>query len=169
MISRYVVLANRIQYELTFLEALVTRCERAMERSTQNPVDRDLYVAAAALHLHDFYSGAERILEMIASVIDSNVPTGRAWHRDLLTQMTLDLSDIRPPVLTVEATQALDEYLRFRHIVRNVYAFQLDVEKIAPLVLRLRATYSQLQVELETFAGFLQHISHADEPERSFG
>lgn len=165
MISRYAVLANRIRHELMLLETIVTRCEHAMERSTQNPDDRDLYLAAAALHLHDFYSGTERVLETIANTLDGAIPEGRAWHRDLLTQMTLDLPDIRPPVLTAETAQALDEYLRFRHVVRNVYAFHLENEKVAPLVMHLRATFQPLRVELETFTRFLQHISRADESE----
>ncbi len=163
MISRYVVLANRIPHELTLLEAVVEQCERAKNRSLQNPEDRDLYVAAIALHLHDFYCGVERVLEMIAAEIEGKVPTDSAWHRELLTQMTLDLSDIRPSVLTAEVAQALDEYLRFRHVVRNVYAFRLDAERIMSLVTQLRMTYVKLCVDIEEFICFLQRLSEADE------
>jgi hypothetical protein len=163
MIGRYVVLANRIHRELELLEIIVERCERAKARSVQNIADRDLYVAAIALHLHDFYSGIERVLEMIAVDVDDNVPMGRAWHRELLTQMTLDLSDIRPAVLTSGTVQALDEYLRFRHVVRNVYAFRLETEKVMPLVTQLRTTYEKLSLDLEVFMRFLHCISRADE------
>lgn len=161
--TRYAVLANRISHELTLLKTMVEQCERAMERSTQNPADRDLYMAAVALHLHDFYGGIERVMEIIAGDIDGNVPTGRAWHRDLLTQMTLDLSDIRPAVLAPETVRALDEYLRFRHVVRNVYAFQFEMEKLMPLVDQLRAMYERLCVDFEGFARFLHRMSEADE------
>ena len=57
MIARYRVLADRIRHELTLLSEVVGQCEGAMERANQNPADRDFYAAAAALHLHDFYSG----------------------------------------------------------------------------------------------------------------
>lgn len=163
MITRHVVLAKRIRHELTLLNLTVERCMWAMERITANPADQDLYMAAIALHLHDFYCGAERIFEMAATEVDANVPTGRAWHRDLLTQMTLTLPEIRPPVLTPETVQALDEYLRFRHIVRNVYAFQFEMGKLVPLVTQLEATQQRLARELETFTEFLLSLSRADE------
>lgn len=57
MIARYRVLADRIGHELTLLSEVVQRCESAVARARQNPVDEDFYVAAAALNLHDFYNG----------------------------------------------------------------------------------------------------------------
>ena len=66
-------------------------------------------------------------------------------------------------MLTTETTYALDEYLRFRHVVRNVYAFQLKAEKIMPLVAQLHRTYERLRVDLEKFVRFLHYISKVDE------
>lgn len=56
-------------------------------------------VDAAALSLHGFYSGTERLFEWIARQIDSSLPQGVAWHRELLQQMTLNVPDVRPPVI----------------------------------------------------------------------
>ena len=114
MIGRYRVLSDRVGHELALLGEVVQRCEGAMERAGQNPADRDFYVAAAALNLHDFYSGLERLFERIASEIDGAVPESGSWHRELLTQMTIPVTDVRPIVLTREAALYLDEYLRLR-------------------------------------------------------
>ena len=163
MINRYGVLADRIRHELTLLGEAVQECEHALARTQENPVDRNLYVTAAALHLHDFYNGLERLFVIIASEIDQTVPGGSAWHRELLTQMTIPLTQIRPAVLTPETVRDLDEYLRFRHVVRQVYAFQLDAERVGMLVANVRPVYERVRGELEAFTRFLECLRRADE------
>ena len=44
---------------------------------------------------------------------------------------------LRPPVLSSDFIELLDEYLRFRHVVRNVYTFSFDPERIGRLVKEL--------------------------------
>jgi len=108
--------------------------------------------------LHDVYSGCERIFKQIAALVDGNVPSNTEWHRELLEQMGLDLPKVRPPVLTSESVERLDEYLRFRHVVRNVYTFSFDPERIGRLVKELEPTFTQLQEELLSFANFLEKV-----------
>ena len=73
--------------------------------------------------------------------------------------MQTDLPNLRPPVLTHETAAALDEFLRFRHVVRNVYAFQFDAERIQRLVSQMRPAFTQVQAELRHFALLLQQIA----------
>jgi hypothetical protein len=158
MIEDYLVLVDRIRQELTDLERVVARAERAVTAARQRPADQDLYIDSAALNLHDFYAGLERIFHQIATTVDGNLPTGQEWHRDLLQQMGADLPDLRPPVLSMEAIQSLDEFLRFRHVVRNIYAFQFDPERVKRLVNQMAPAFSQIQTELLAFAEFLEQV-----------
>lgn len=160
MISAYLNLITRIQQELRELERVVARAERAIQAARNRTEDQDLYIDSAALNLHDFYAGLERIFQQIGSTVDGNMPSGQNWHRELLQQMQSDLPDLRPPVLSPEVVNTLDEFLRFRHVLRNVYAFQFDPEQIARLVNQLRSTWLQLQVELTTFASFLEQVGN---------
>lgn len=73
--------------------------------------------------------------------------------------MGLDLPKVRPLVLTQEAIQSLDEYLRFRHVVRKVYTFSFDPERIGRLVTELDAVFDQVRQELSLFADFLEKVS----------
>lgn len=84
--------------------------------------------------MHDFYTEIERIFEKVAPELNGGVPAGPAWHRDLLDSMSLDLPGVRPPVLSGATAAALAEYLRFRHLYRNLYGFELDWARLAPLV-----------------------------------
>ena len=158
MIESYVVLAGRIRKELDDLERLVLRANRAMNTARKNPQDMDLYIDSASLNLHDLYSGFERVFRQIAATVDGNVPSNPEWHRELLEQMGLDLPKIRPPVLTSDSIQRLDEYLRFRHVVRNVYTFSFDPERIGRLVKELESAFDQVRQELLAFASFLEKV-----------
>ena len=115
MIERYQAVARRIRLELAELEKTVNRAERAMIAAQSDVENQDLFLDSAALNLHDFYTGLERIFFQIATIVDNSMPSGRHWHRDLLNQMGIAISQLRPRVLSAETIQALDEYRRFRH------------------------------------------------------
>ncbi len=159
MIPLYLDLVTRIQQELSDLESVVRRAERGFEAARQRPQDQDLYLDSVALNLHDFYSGLERILHQISTTIDRHIPTGNHWHQALLKQMQNDLPTLRPPVLSPQTVQMLDEFLRFRHVVRNIYAFQFDPERVGRLVEQMRPTWMQTQTELEVFVSFLKQVA----------
>ena len=130
MTERYAVVAGRIRRELADLESVVARAERATAAARQRPQDQDLYFDSAALNLHDFYAGLERVFQHIATTVDRSVPTGHEWHRELLRQMNVALPQIRPQVLSTEAVRQIDEYLRFRHVVRKVYTFEFSPPQV---------------------------------------
>lgn len=159
MIESYIVLAERIRKELDDIGRLVSRANRAIKTARKNPEDTDLYIDSASLNLHDVYSGFERIFKQIAAIVDGNLPSDSEWHRELLEQMGLDLPKVRPPVLSADSIQHLDEYLRFRHVVRNVYTFSFVPERIGRLVKELETVFEQVKQELSASAGFLETVS----------
>ncbi len=162
MIAHYIVSAERIRRELEELEQVVTRVRRAVEATEGDSVDSDLYWDAIALNLHDFYTGVERLLRHIAAQVDGHLPEGSEWHRELLRQMATQLPRIRPAVFSNATIKRLDEYLRFRHVVRNVYAFALDPQRIRPLVEALEGDFAQVKDELAIFIDFLAGLADAD-------
>ncbi len=163
MIPRYRIMAERIRNELTALEKVVDRVEGALQRSEQMPQDREYFLAAAALDIHSFYSGLERIFELIAVEMDTSKPSGSQWHRDLLAQMRLNVSGVRPPVLSDEVYNFLDEYREFRHVIRNVYSFDLRTERVVELARSLHPAFEGVQHDLLAFAAFLDTLSTADQ------
>lgn len=150
------MLAARILSELKELSTLVERIQEGWERSKLK--NDDYYLDGVALNLHGFYSGLERIFEKTASLIDGNVPTGANWHQELLNQMGIEVPGIRPAVISSELKDALEDYRGFRHVVRNVYTYHLNPEKMEPLVAKLRKVFERSDAELSAFARFLQSI-----------
>ena len=158
MIEDYLSLAERIRQELNDLWQVLKRAERAVDAERRRTEDQDLYIDSAVLNLHDFYAGFERIFQQIGTTVDGHIPSGAGWHRDLLNQMQVEVTDLRPPVLSEEAGRSLDEFLRFRHVVRNIYAFRFDPERVERLVDQMQPALEQVQTELLAFISFLERV-----------
>lgn len=149
-------LLARIEEEMNFINLSAVRSEQAWQKATLT--SDDSYFDSVALNLHNMYNGAERIFEMIAISIDESTPESKTWHRDLLQQMTLTIPDVRPLVISNQLMSQLDEYRSFRHIVRNIYAFQYDLEKLKKLIDQLPNVIKSWKSEIEKFCLFLKQL-----------
>jgi hypothetical protein len=147
-------IAERIYDELAELHRTTQRVIESWNRSEDS--EDDLYLDAAALNLHSFYSGLERLFELIATSIDQFLPQGANWHSALLEQMSHEVSTIRPAVISDATCNALQPYRGFRHVVRHVYSFRFDSKKLRTLVEEMPAVFAQIQLELQAFADFLK-------------
>lgn len=162
MTSPYQLLAERIQGEVLELDRVVQRSLTGWARSRQMP-EEDMYLDGVALNLHSFYSGIERLFELVAQRIDHNLPTGQTWHRDLIELMAQDVSGVRPAVVGKQRVRALDEFRRFRHLVRNAYTMNLVPEKMSGLLMSLDEEWQLLRAELLAFADFLEGLARVGE------
>lgn len=86
-------------------------------------------------------------------------PKGEQWHIELLRQMTLDIPEIRPPVLTSEIAEQLDEYRKFRHLIRNIYTINIVPQRLAEIVLPLSSLWTQVREALLRFAEYLDEVA----------
>ena len=147
-------LATRLRENLTDLSHVVERTNRLLAKAVQQ--NDDDFLDGVALNLHSFYSGVEQLLEMVARQFDGSVPQGPDWHRDLLLQMSGEIAGRRPPSISRSTRHCLDEYRSFRHIVRNVYTFNLRPTRLRELVADLPACYASLVNDVEQFCAFLE-------------
>jgi hypothetical protein len=160
VIGRYAVLAGRIRQDVAEIERVVERVERAVQALRRQTTEQDLLLDSVTLNLRGFSTCLERIFAHIASRVDQSVPTGPDWHRELLRQMTVDVPGLRPPVVTAEVAAEVDEFLRFRHVIRHIYAFELDPFRIERLASRLQPTFREVRTALLAFATVLEGLAH---------
>ena len=148
------ILAARIKTELPELALLVERAREGWDRAkSQNDT---FYLDSVALNLHSFYSGLEKIFEKIAATVDGSVPSAPNWHQELLSQMSMEIPEVRPAVISQELSDMLEDYRGFRHVVRNVYTYHLNPVKIERLISDIEPALEKLTAELTIFATFLQ-------------
>lgn len=139
----------------------LSNLERLMEEAKALPADAPeniLIIRGVASVLHDLYSGAEKIFQLIALNLDGDLPRGEDWHTQLLRRMSTSVPDVRPPVLTPGLESKLSDYLRFRHVFRNVYGFELKWYRLRELANDVPGVYSELRKQIEAFLDFLAEL-----------
>lgn len=94
----------------------------------------------------------------IASKVDGNLPVGENWQRSLLFQMGDEMEGHRPAVLSQALCEKLNEYRGFRHVVRTIYTFHFNPEKIFNLVKSLPDVIKKTWDVLLTFADFIDEF-----------
>ena len=161
MNGEYTGLAIRIRGNLTELERVAQRASYMHQKAVTT--SEGGFWDAVALNLHAFYAGVEQSLEDIARTLDGSIPQGPYWHQELLLQMSGAAANLRPAVITRNTRICLDEYREFRHVVRNIYPFNLRPARLQELMNDLRPCLEAVARELEEFAVFLEQIARQDE------
>lgn len=76
MSGLYEELVYRIRGEVSDLDRLVQKALRVWSRVQKPENEQDIYLDSIALNLHGFYSGLERLFELIARHVDQRLPAG---------------------------------------------------------------------------------------------
>jgi len=153
---RFAVLRAELGRELDKVRRLADEAREWQSRLADWP--EAVRTRTAGGILHDFYSGIERIFSHIATRVDEDLPGGPDWHVQLLQRMATSVDAVRPALLDEETTRQLDRYLRFRHLFRHSYGFDLEWERCRELLEDVPATYQRLAERLAMFDEFLQTL-----------
>lgn len=156
----YTELSIRIMGELADIDRSVEKALKSWKLAKSAEDHRDIYLDSVALNLHSFYSGIERIFELIVRHVDGvEIEKGEIWHRELLSKVSKEANEVRPAVIGKQSFDILDEFRRFRHLVRNVYAANLDLKKMSGLLDELPDLWLKVRDELKAFGNFLKALA----------
>lgn len=147
------VLARRLAAEI---EAELATMAALADEFASAPQANDSYaIRARGSMLHDFYNCVERVFLRIARELNGGAPRGEQWHRDLIANMALEIAGVRPAVVDHSLADVLGEYLRFRHVFRNVYGGALDAHRMASLEEGLPGTITAFRRHIEAFVNWM--------------
>lgn len=107
--------------------------------------------------LENYYAAAETVMFRIAQAFGNSID-GDRWHADLLNRLNIEVSGIRPRLLSDESYDALDELRRFRHFKRYYYRIEYDWDKLDFLVAKIQRLHPLFIRELEAFRTFTEEI-----------
>lgn len=156
--NKVVELKNSILDELENLKMVRTEIQNyPFPKSKPSIVDLRYFASV----LHDFYQGVERIFEKIARNVDTKIPKGEFWHSQLLRQMAKDFGEMRPAVVSKELVIRLEDYLKFRHLFRNVYGLHLQWDRLQPLIESFESVFKEFSGSIKEFLNFLDTIIEA--------
>jgi hypothetical protein len=151
-------LAADILAELAKMQQLEVQIRYVQMELGQAPERADLLYENFALKLHNFYTGCERIFQLVVSELNGGVPSGSDWHRRLLDRMKAEREG-RPAVISIALASRLQEYLGFRHVVRSLYGYELDPDRIAKLVDNYSGVWLQFEQEVQGFVLWLEGLA----------
>lgn len=158
--QRWSRLAAEIRSDLEELEELVDEL-RSHVKTAKGKTLSDRITAGKLIH--DFYGKVEAVLVKIAKDLNGGVPSGEDWHQRLLNQMALPIAGVRPAVLSAKTRAGLDDYLKFRHVFRNVYAHHLDWLPIRRLARGAGRVHRAFLLDLGRFNRFLSKLAEGIE------
>ncbi len=158
--AKFAALKADIDHELRNLKRLAKELDDILTTTKEESIARTRAIGSL---LHDFYTGVEKIFRQIATKVDQDLPAGEGWHIQLLKRMAIPIEGIRPQVIDETLENDLEEYLRFRHLFRNIYGFELKWTKCQPLVERLNYVICELEEQITKFESFLDSIKYENE------
>ncbi|GAB4526183.1 MAG: hypothetical protein Kow0063_00120 [Anaerolineae bacterium] len=148
-------IALDIEVELGQLSRLTAEIEKVDALIAELPDLADLLYENQGLKLHNFYTGCERIFRIVASELNGALPDGYDWHKRLLDRMAV-AHEGRPAVISRKTAQSLEKYLAFRHVVRNIYGYELEAERIARLVAQQAVVWQEFENDVRAFVTWLR-------------
>lgn len=146
-------LKARVEAEFEAIDRILADLPAIPLSAVLSPLER----AGVAALLHSFYNGLENILKQVVQGRGLALPEGESWHRDLVN---LAVSE---QLVREETAQELRSYLAFRHFFVHAYAFDLQLERLVPLVQNARQVYAWLRQDMAS------HLSPAQEAENPSG
>ena len=114
MVEQIRLLQADIRVRLVDIEAVYQQLEELDASATGSNQDIIL-----AYYLHVLYGLFENLFEQIAELFGNHLADQAQWHSQLLRRMILDISPIRPAVISQETYICLNELRGFRHLFRN--------------------------------------------------
>ncbi len=114
------------------------------------PVERihelsGLELAGTASFLSAFYHGVENILKQALLNKAVTLPVGATWHRDLLQAACTHA------IISADTRDRLAPFMAFRHFFTHSYGFELDPQRLAPLLQEVAPLYTAFRTEVERF------------------
>lgn len=141
-------LAAEIESELAAMAQLVAESANA-------PQTDSIYARRArGSILHDFYNGAERIFERVATELSGGVPNAANWDQQLLADMKLAIPGLRPAVIDNELHSRLVWYRLFRILPFAVSVH--DEMYLRQLEEQLPTTMEDMQAQISDFVAWLR-------------
>lgn len=147
--NKYLALKLRLEDEIIVIGQTIATLEEVLAQANTSP--KILLTPALASYSEDFYSGCERLAERVVVTLDDGLPTGKAWHKQLLLKVAKPGSEDRPPLWDQSLLRQLDQYRTFRHRVRHLYNIDLDDDRVLAMAQNVPAIFAQVEQSVVQF------------------
>lgn len=121
-----------------------------LQSYVQNKEPDEIILSAIGSHLHSYYNGIEKIFEIINKETDNFSFNSDRSHSELLLVMAMK-TDKRNAVISEQSKNELSDYMKFRHFFRHSYSYDIDWNKVKPLLNQIQTNWQRVHKEIDTF------------------
>ncbi len=149
---------EKISLLLGYMESQEEEIDKILTEIREiNPETKEKTVYLA-YNLHNLYNAFEDLFREIAKIFENEKENLDYYHKELLKRMTIEISGIRPKILSKESYAILDELRGFRHIFRHAYTYEIIPEKIEFLKDKLLRNWDLIKRDLYNFKSWLKSL-----------
>ena len=134
---------EQIDAELENIERVMAELPESGSLSSLSSLE----LAGVATLTHNFYNGIENILKKLILYKNMDVPHSHSWHKDLVN---IALSN---NIISSVTAKKLREYLGFRQFFNHSYSFDLDAERMTPLIKNISSTLTSFRNDISKILG----------------
>jgi hypothetical protein len=138
----------RVDVEFALMRRLIADHAALVSESRRRGPEPWERSALAAL-LHAFYNGVENTLKLVAAR-RGGVPSSADWHAALLRRAAMPVGPA-PALVSPDLAETLEEYMHFRHFFRHSYVFDLNWEKMRPLIEALDEVFGRFESQVRAY------------------
>jgi len=139
----------KISFEISQIDKLLNESQ-LLQDLCKLKVPDFIELSAAAMVLHSFYNGVENIILMIFKNFEEKLPSGNNWHIELLEKATTQNGN-RKIIFNSELKNQLEEYRKFRHIVRHTYNYKLNWTMMEGIMNNVNTVWNKIKESLIKF------------------
>jgi hypothetical protein len=154
---------RRLQAEIQSDLEAIAEVYRLLDKATMQLEHEPERGIVVGYYLHVIYGLFESLLRRVAFLFENEIGDGARWHAELLHRMTLEIKEIRPPVISRRTYECLNELRKFRHLFRNAYLFQFDPRRLDIVIEKARTLQPLYQDDLRRFLAFLDALASLPE------
>lgn len=144
------LLALDLREQWRVIEMVYGRLEERQRVASDTPAS----VEGLAYQLHNLYGACEQLFELIARAFENQID-GRRYHVDLLRRMRMDITGVRPALLSETVERDLNELRAFRHLFRHAYGVDLNPRKVRAVAEVADAVRRPLKDALDRFVAVI--------------
>jgi hypothetical protein len=136
----------KVEFEVLQIDKLLNETTPLLKLA-QNKIPDTVETAALGLFLHSFYNGIENIIKSVIKEEYGKLPSSNKWHKELL-DLCFIKTDGNKALFSDKLKIILDDYLSFRHFIRNTYSYKIKWERMEYLVLNIDINWNDIKTEI---------------------
>ena len=139
----------KVEFEISQIDKLLSESQPLQDLCKLKKPDF-IELSAAAMVLHSFYNGIENIIVMILKGYGEVLPIGYNWHMELLEKTCIQCVN-RKIIFNSELKSQLEEYRKFRHLVRHIYNYKLNWTMMEGIMNNINTIWEKIKENLNKF------------------